>query len=150
MWRCAVLLLAAMVCLWSALAKDSEPLKFVLPVPTNWPSATRIRLLLEGVTVPGNVPLKLRVTTIGPDGQEVFVGSTGIEALGRDESKPRPLPVLQLDVTRSLRRLLETRAGEKNIELRVQVVDGRNKPIPDLKWSCDKARLEIQDKANSQ
>lgn len=144
MWRCAVLLLAVMVYLSSALAKDSEPLLFVLPVPTDWQSATSIRLVLEGVTVPGNVPLKLRVTTMSRDGQEVFVGSTGIEALGRDESKPRPLPLLQLDVTRSLRRLLESRAGEKNIELRIQAVDGRNNPIPDLKWSCDKARLVSQ------
>jgi hypothetical protein len=129
---------------------DSEPLTFVLPVPANWQSAIHIRLMLAGITVPGNVPLKLRVTSLSQDGQEVFIGSTGIEALGRDESKPRHLPLLRLDVTRSLRRLLENRVGGGNIELRIQAVDGRNNPIPGLKWSCDKARWEIQDKNKSQ
>jgi len=71
------------------------------------------------------------------------VGSTGIEALGPDESKLHELPFLQLDVTRSLRRLLESRREEKTIELHIQAVNGRNNPIPGLKWSCNTARLEI-------
>jgi hypothetical protein len=131
------------MCLSLASARDnSETISFALPVPTDWLSATRIRLVLEGVTVPGNVPLKLRVTSTSQDGKEVFVASTGIEALGRDESKAHYLPILQLDVTRSLRRVLENRISEKNIELRIQPVDGRSNPIPGLKWSCDNARLE--------
>lgn len=144
MRRCIVILLAAIMWLSSAAATDDgTPAPFVVPVPTNWANATQIRLVLEGVTVPGNVPLKLRVTTVSQESQEEFVGSTGIEALGRDESKPHELPVVQLDVTRSLRRLLESRPGEKTIEFRVQPVDGRNNPIPGLKWSCNTARLEI-------
>ena len=86
MWRCIVISLAAIVSLSSAAATD-QPTPFVVPVPTNWSNATRIRLVLEGVTVPGNVPLKLRVTAVSQGGQEEFVGSTGIEALGPDESK---------------------------------------------------------------
>jgi hypothetical protein len=151
MRRRVAFFLATIACLSRTLAAvHGAPLTFVLPVPANWQSATHIRLILEGVTLPGNVPLKLRVTSPGQDGQEVFVGSTGIEALGRDKSAPRHLPVLQLDVTRSLRQLLENCAGKKNIELRIQAVDGRNNPIPDLTWSCDKARWEIQDRDKSQ
>ena len=142
MWRCIVISLAAIVSLSSAAATD-QPTPFVVPVPTNWSNATRIRLVLEGVTVPGNVPLKLRVTAVSQGGKEEFVGSTGIEALGPDESKLHELPVLQLDVTRSLRRLLESRPEEKTIELHIQAVNGRNNPIPGLKWSCNTARLEI-------
>ena len=150
-WRRIVISLAAIVRLSSSAATDDEkPTLFVVPVPTNWSNASRIRLVLEGVTVPGNVPLKLRVTAINQDGQEEFVGSTGIEALGRDESKLHQLSVLQLDVTRSLRRLLEGRPEEKTIELRIQAVDGRNNPIPGLKWSCKTARLEIQEKGQSE
>lgn len=122
---------------------DGKPIPLVVPVPTNWSDAGRIRLVLEGVTVPGNVPLKLRVTTVSQGSQEEFVGSTGIEALGHDESKPHELPVVQLDVTRSLKRILESRPEEKTIEFHVQPVDGRNNPIPGLKWSCNAARLEI-------
>jgi hypothetical protein len=139
---CVVLLLAGVMSLSLSTAKDNET-QFVLPVPEDWQTATRIRLVLDGVTVPGNVPLKVRVTSKGQDGQEVFIGSAGIEALGRDKSQARPLPILQLDVTRSLRRLLENRVGEKKtIELRIQPVDGRSNPIPGLKWSCERARLE--------
>ena len=129
---------------------DGRPIPFVVPVPTNWSNAIQIRLVLEEVTVPGNVPLKLRVTATSQAGQEDFVGSTGIEALNRDESKPHELPVLRLDVTRSLRRLLESRPKEKTIEFRIQPVDGRNNPIPGLKWSCKTARLEIQEKAKNE
>ena len=110
MWRYVALFLAMITCLSPMLAAvNGEPLVLMLPVPTNWQSATHIRLVLEGVTVPGNIPLKLRVVSLSQEGQEVFVGSTGIEALGRDQSEPRHLPVLPLDVTRSLRRLLENR-----------------------------------------
>lgn len=136
--------------LLSSAAATDQPTPFVVPVPTNWPDAMRIRLVLEGVTVPGNVPLKLRVTAISQGGQEEFVGSTGIEALGRDEVKLHQLRVLQLDVTRSIRRLLESRPDQNTIELRVQAVAGRNNPIPGLKWSCNAARLEIQEKPRSE
>lgn len=129
---------------------DGRPIPFVVPVPTNWSNATQIRLVLEEVTVPGNVPLKLRVTATSQGGQEEFVGSTGIEALSRDESKPHELPLVQLDVTRSLRRLLEGLPEAKTVELRIQAVDGRNNPIPSLKWSCRTARLDIQEKAKSE
>jgi hypothetical protein len=142
------LLLATMVCISCASATgDSGSSIFVVSVPTNWANAARIRLVLEGATVPGNIPLKLRVTTSQGE-QEMFIGSTGIEALGPDESKPRHLPLLMLDVTRSIKRLLESRPGGKRIEVRIQPVDGRNHPIPGLKWSCEKVRLEIQDKSN--
>jgi hypothetical protein len=146
MWRCVTLSLATIACLSRTWAEvNDHALAFMLPVPTNWQSATHIRLVLEGVTAPGNIPLKLRVTTLGKDGQEVFIGSMGIEALGRDESELRHLPVLQLDVTRSLKQLLGSHVGENQIQLRIQAVDGRNRPIPGLKWSCDKVHLNIQD-----
>jgi hypothetical protein len=41
-----------------------------------------IRLVLKGVTVPGNQPLKFRITTTAEDQREVFLGSVGVEALG--------------------------------------------------------------------
>jgi hypothetical protein len=127
----------------SAAAMDQPP-RFVVSVPTNWLNATRIRLVLNQVIVPGNVPLKLRVTAVSGAGQEEFLGSTGIEALGPTESKPHELAVVQLDVTRSLKRLLGTRPDEKIIELHIQPVDGRNNPIPGLKWSYNTARFEVQ------
>jgi hypothetical protein len=55
-------------------------------------------------------------------------------------------PWESLSAASVVRRLLENPNGEKTIQLHVQAVDGRNNPIPDLKWSCDRARLEIEDK----
>lgn len=143
-------LLMAIVCVSCTSAKGDDKLStFVLQVPTNWQSASQIRLTLEGITVPGNVPLKLRVTT-GREGNENFLGSTGIEALGREESKPHHVRALKLDVTRSLKRVLEEQHDTNKIQLRIQAVDGRNKPIQGLKWSCDKVRLEISESSTGE
>lgn len=121
---------------------DREYQSFVVPLPAEWKAATRIRLVLEGVTVPGNRPLKFRVTTTEEDQREVFLGSVGIEALGRSESKARRLPTLRIDITQSLKEFLKNRGGARSLELRIQPVNGRNNPIQDLKWSTDNVRLE--------
>lgn len=145
MWRRILIWLTAIVGVSLAGATDDgRPIPFAVHIPANWANATRLRLIFEEVTVPGNVPLKLRVTAVTQGGQEEFVGSTGIEALGRDEFKPHELLLVQLDVTRSLRELLKDHPEKKTIDLRVQAVDGRNNPIPKLKWSYNKARLEVR------
>lgn len=123
---------------------DDKPQRFVVSLPEEWKNVTRILLVFEDVTVPGNVPLKLRVTTTGQDGGEAFLGSTGIEALGRNESKQRHLPAVRLDITRSLKRFLANHSSTGKLEIYVQPVDGRNNAIRDVGWSAAKVRLEIQ------
>jgi hypothetical protein len=53
----------------------------VVPLPAEW-QESKLRLMIDGVQIPGNVPLKLRITTIGGDNKEVSLGSVGVEAIG--------------------------------------------------------------------
>ena len=137
-----VLVISAVIC--AAAHAEGEPQRFVVPLPEHWQDATRFRLVLEGVTIPGDVPLKLRVTANTRGGREIFLGSAGIEAISRTRSEERHLKSLRLDVTRSLKRFLETSATSTSVELYIQPVDRENHPIRDLKWSVETVRLESQ------
>jgi hypothetical protein len=129
--------------IFGANAAGDEPQRFVLPLPEHW-QESKVRLVLEGVRVPGNVPLKLRVTAMGEDNKEVFLGSIGVEAIGPSHTETRQLQTLRLDVTRSLKRFLEHHANPREVKIRIRAVDGKNNPIHDLKWSVGNARLESQ------
>lgn len=104
----------------------------------------RILLVLEDVTVPGDQPLKLRVTTIADKSEdEVFLASTGIEAISPSESEPQHLNVLRFDISRSLKQFLARETAPKELDIRIQPVDGRNKPLAEVKWSTGRVRLEL-------
>jgi hypothetical protein len=127
--------------IFAANAAGDEPQRFVLPLPEHW-QESKVRLVLEGVRVPGNVPFKLRATAMGEDNKEVFLGSVGVEAIGPSHTETRQLQTLRLDVTRSLKRFLERQANPREVEIRIRAVDARNNPIQDLKWSVEAVRLE--------
>ena len=129
--------------IFAAFQTADEPRRFVVQLPAEW-QESKLRLVIDGVRIPGNVPLKLRVTTIGEDEKEVALGSIGIEAIGPNKSATRSLRALRLDVTRPLKRFLERQHNPSKVDLRIQAVDGRNNPIRDLKWSVEDVRLETQ------
>lgn len=123
---------------------DGGPQRFTASLPENWQEATRLRLVIEGIRTPGDTPLKLRVTATADEGGETLLGSVGVEAIGPTRSESRYIRSLRMDVTRSLRRYLQNKADASTVELQIQAVDARNKPIRNLKWSVDKVRIETQ------
>lgn len=141
MLRFAVFSLFLSASVFAAVQTADAPRRFVVPLPREW-QESKLRVLIEGVRIPGNVPLKLRVTTIGEDEKEVSLGSIGVEAIGPNKSATRSLRTLRLDVTRSLKRFLEHQANQSKVDLRIQAVDRRNNPIRDLKWSVEGVKLE--------
>ncbi|MGZ9274700.1 MAG: hypothetical protein ACXW34_08160, partial [Nitrospira sp.] len=56
---------------------DEEKHHFTVALPAQWQDATRIRLVLERVTAPGDRPFKLRVTTVTEEQQILVLGSAG-------------------------------------------------------------------------
>jgi hypothetical protein len=128
----------------TSVGAEGDAARVVVPVPANWREAARIRLVLEGATAPGNRPFKLRVTTTDADRREVFLGSTGVEALGPGEAQTRRLPELRLDITRALKAFLEKSRSTSMLELRIEPVDGRNQPLPELKITTGKLRMETR------
>lgn len=141
--RFDVLLLVLSASIFAAAQTVDGPRPFVVQLPSQWQEA-KLRLAIEGVRIPGNVPLKLRVTAIGEDEKEVSLGSVGIEAIGPGKTAMRSLRTLRIDVTRTLKRFLAHESNPTKVDLRIQAVDARNNPIRDLKWSVEGVRLEIQ------
>jgi hypothetical protein len=121
---------------------DEGTHRFTVALPAQWHDATKVRLVLEGVTVPGNRPLKLRVTTVTDERHILVLGSAGIVAVRPTMSEPRRLPPLLIDVTKSLKALPERREGAQNLTIEILAVDGRNDPLTDLDWSAENVRLE--------
>jgi hypothetical protein len=123
---------------------DEHP-RFVVDLPPQW-QESRLRVVIEGVRAPGNVPFKLRVTAMGEDKKEVSLGSVGVEAIGPSKTAPRTLRPVRLDITRSLQRFLGSKSNPEKIELGIQPVDARNNPIRNLEWSVKSVRLEVPPK----
>jgi hypothetical protein len=119
--------------------------RFVVALPQQW-QESKLRVAVDGLQAPGNVPFKLRVFAMSEGEKEVSLGSVGVEAIAPDKIEPRTLKTLRLDVTRSLNRFLENKRDATKIELLLQPVDARNNPIKDLEWSVKDVRLEAEAK----
>ncbi len=125
---------------------DEEKHHFTVALPAQWQHATGIRLVLEGVTVPGDRPLKLRVTTITEEQQILVLGSAGIVAVRPTMSGPRRLPTLLIDVTQALKLLTTQLANAQSVTVAIQAVDRRNEPLAGVTWSAERLRLETTQK----
>ena len=119
--------------------------RFQVSLPQHW-QESKLRVEVDELQAPGNVPFKLRVFAIGEDGKEVPLGSMGIEAVGRDKTALRTMNTLRLDVTRSLNRFLANKSKPAKVEIIVRPVDARNNPIKDMEWSVKDVRLKAEPK----
>lgn len=142
MLRILVFVVVISVLLFSAVYAKAGPKQFSVPLPAGWQEAARIRLALKGVELPGNVPLKFRVTAVSGNGEEIFLGTIGVPAIGPGRSETRRLLLLRMDVTRSLRRLLEGNTAAACVDLKIEAVNRRSEPIQDLKWSVETVLFE--------
>lgn len=138
-----LLFLNATFLVWGQ-ASDGQR-RFVVTLPQQW-QESKLRVAVDGLQAPGNVPFKLRVSVMSEGEKEVWLGSVGVEAIGPDKTEPRTLRTLRIDVTRSLKRFLENKADATKVELLVQPVDARNNPIKDLEWSVKDVRLDAEAK----
>ena len=105
--------------------------RFVVSLPQQW-QESKLRIAVDGLQAPGNVPFKLRVSVKGDDEKEIALGSLAVEAIGPSKSAPRTLKSLRIDVTRSLNRFLEHKSNPSQVELLIRPVDPRNTPLKNL------------------
>jgi hypothetical protein len=119
--------------------------RFVVSLPQQW-QESKLRIAVDGLQAPGNVPFKLRVSVKGDDEKEIALGSLAVEAIGPSKSAPRTLKSLRIDVTRSLNRFLANKSNPSQVELLIRPVDPRNTPLKNLEWSVKEVRLETQPK----
>ena len=116
--------------------------RFTVALPADRPDATRIHLVLEGVTLPGNRPLKLRVTTVTETQQTVVLGSAGHGAERRTRSGPPRRPKISNEVTQSQKARPKRRESTQHLTIDIQAVDGRNAPLTDVDWSAENGRRD--------
>ena len=136
-WLAGIVILAAL-----AVQAEVGPHRFSVDLPTGWQQASHVRLVLEGMTVAGGQPFKLRAAAIIEGAEPVMLGSAGIVGDRSVGSAPRRLLTLLIDVTRSLGSLADRLGGQSAITIRIEAVDGRNVPLRDLDWSVQSIRLE--------
>ncbi len=136
-WLASVMILAAL-----AVHAEEGPHRFSVDLPTGWQQASHVRLVLEGLTVAGGQPFKLRAAAIIEGADPVMLGSAGIVGDRSVGSAPRRLPTLLIDVTRPLGSLADRLVTQPAITIRIEAVDGRNVPVGGLDWSAQSVRLE--------
>jgi hypothetical protein len=115
---------------------------FTASLPAGAREVQRVRLVLEGVVVPGNRPLKIRVTT-ATGGREIVLGVVGVEAVSRTDSEARRLASLVLDVTPGVEQWLASDPGARSLAFCATAVDATNRPLHDISWSVESARLAV-------
>jgi len=136
-WLASVMVLAALT-----VQAEEGPHRFSVDVPSGWQQASHVRLVVEGMTVAGGQPFKLRAAAIIEGAEPVILGSAGIVGDRSMGSAPRRLPTLLIDVTRPLDSLADRLGTQPAITIRIEAVDGRNAPLRDLDWSVQSVRLE--------
>lgn len=136
-----LLLLSATVFAGGQASDDCR--RFEVSLPQQWQDS-KLRVAVDELQAPGNVPFKLRVSVMGEDKKEVLLGSVAVEGIGPDKSALRTLKTLRVDVTRSLNRFLANKTNTTKIELLIRPVDARNNPIKNLEWSVKDVRLEAR------
>ena len=136
-WLASVMILAALT-----VHAEQGPHRFSVDLPSGWQQASHVRLVLEGMTVAGGQPFKLRAAAIIEGAEPVILGSAGIVGDRSMGSAPRRLPTLLIDVTRHLASLADRLVTQSAITIRLETVDGRNAPLKELDWSVQSVRLE--------
>ncbi|MCK6499155.1 MAG: hypothetical protein L6Q38_06705, partial [Nitrospira sp.] len=126
-WLMGLMTLAALT-----VQAEEGPHRFSVDLPTGWQQASHVRLVLEGMTVRGGQPFKLRAAVIVEGAEPVLLGSAGIVGDRSIGSALRGLPTLLIDVTRPLGSLAEHLAAKPTLTILIEAVDGRNVPVGGL------------------
>ena len=82
-WLASVMILAAL-----AVHAEEGPHRFSVDLPTGWQQASHVRLVLEGLTVAGGQPFKLRAAAIIEGADPVMLGSDRCDAPPRLVGRP--------------------------------------------------------------
>ena len=122
--------------------ENVTPHSLTVRIPENVTEGTRLILVFENATVPGNQPLKL-VASVRRDDRETRLGAVGIEGLSPESTIDHRLSAVKLDVTRHINELRRASADGKTVEIRVSAVDGRGATLREIRWSIEAARLDV-------
>lgn len=110
------------------------PGAFAVAVPADWRTADRLMLRARDVSVAKNTTAVLEFHTAAA-GETAMLGSYGVVAESDTAAGVRIHEVMQVNVTRHLRRWLDTHPGS-HVCIQVKPVDGSRQPLARLEWKA--------------
>ncbi len=125
---------------------QSSSRSFEVTVPAEWRSADRLLLMAREVSLPKNQSVVFEFFATASRAEPVRLGSYGVVAESDTATGNWHLEVLPVNVTKPLRRWLEARPRETTLAVRVDVVDGDQRPMPDVKWTARTIEIDARPK----
>ena len=123
---------------------QSSARTYEVSVPAEWRSADRLMLLAREVSLPKNQSVVFEFFATASGVEPVRLGSYGVVAESDTATGNWHLEVLPVNVTKPLRRWLEARPQKTTLVVRVDVVDGDRRPLPDVNWTARTIEIDAR------
>jgi hypothetical protein len=134
----AAVALGATVC-----AAQSPALRFSPTLPEGWRQHPQVMLVLKGVTVPRNTAATLRVYAMEQDRRHLL-GSYGLPAESPEAQGTQTHERLLVPVTSALRKWTAAPAGGQAVQIVVEPVDAKNRPLKAYDWKAREVAFETR------
>jgi len=122
---------------------QSSARHFSPALPEGWRLQSQVMLVLNDVTLPRNTPATLRVYAVEQDRRHLL-GSYGLPAEAPDAQGTITHARLLVPVTGALRRWKNAPAGGQPIEIVVEPVDSKGRPLRDVEWKARQITFEVR------
>jgi hypothetical protein len=123
-------------------AAQGPALRFSPTLPDGW-QQRQVMLVLKSVTVPRNTAATLRFYAMEQNSRHLL-GSYGLPAESPEAQGTQTHQRLLVPVTRALRKWTAARASGQTIDILVEPVDGRGRPLKTYQWKAREIALEVR------
>jgi hypothetical protein len=137
------LAIAAVALSGTVCTAQGPALRFSPGLPEGWRQQAQVMLVLQDVTVPRNAAATLRVYAVEPDSRHLL-GSYGLLAESPDAQGSATHKRLLVPVTATLRKWKGAPAGGQKIQILVEPVDARGRPLRAYDWKAREISFEVR------
>jgi hypothetical protein len=134
----AVVALSGAVC-----AAQGPALRFSPTLPDGWRQQSQVMLVLKDVSVPRKTPATLRFYAVDQDKRHLL-GSYGLPAESTEAQGAQTHQRLLVPVTSTLRKWTAAPAGGQKIDILVEPVDAKNRPLKTFDWKARELVFEVR------
>lgn len=135
--------MAAVALSGAVCAAQGPALRFSPALPDGWRQQAQVILVLRDVTVPRNAAATLRVYAVG-QAPRYLLGSYGLLAESPDAQGSTTHKRLLVPVTATLRKWTSAPAGGQKVEILVEPVDGKGRPLKTYDWKAREIAFEVR------
>jgi hypothetical protein len=135
--------IAAVALSGTVCAAQGPALRFSPALPEGWREQAQVMLVLQDVTVPRNAAATLRVYALEQDGRHLL-GSYGLPAESPDAPGSATHTRLPVPVTATLRKWKNAPASGEKIQILVEPVDAKGRPLKAYDWKARDIAFEVR------